>query len=75
MPNVRCGRVPALPAALQATGDLSPLTIPNRTRHWSGRAERESAGHVELHFAVGQDVRPEQRCQPALKATFGESSR
>jgi hypothetical protein len=31
MPNVRCGRVPAAPAAepaaLQATGDLSPLTI------------------------------------------------
>lgn len=32
MPNVRCGRVPAAPvaepAALQATCDLSPLTIP-----------------------------------------------
>jgi hypothetical protein len=43
MPNVRCGRVPAAPAAeaaaLQATGDLSPLTIP--FRQWSRGGVRE----------------------------------
>jgi hypothetical protein len=63
MPNVRCGRVPALPAALQATGDLSPLTIPCGQRSDEFRPRQLSISESQ----------PQSRTFDAMHTTGGDA--
>lgn len=53
-------------AAGESSAETGRDTESPHLRPWGGRPERKPGTHVEPDLPVGQDVGPEQRCQPSL---------